>query len=88
MEYLDFFNVFEDYFIKNKIDVKVFGMKRNFYSDKSGVCFLCPNDQRDNLVEIFENLNETFSMKMPLNYYFGLHGGPVSQNELFYVTCL
>ena len=88
MEYLIFFNLFDDYFLENKKDVRAFGMKRNLYSDKSEVCFFCPDGQRDNIIAIFEDLNETFSVKMPVNYYFGLHGGPVSQNKLFHVTFL
>ena len=68
----------------NNIDIsKISCVRKNSYGDGiSEVFVLCTTDQRDNLHDIYEELNDIINSCLCNHYYFGIHCGPVK--DLFY----
>ena len=68
----------------NKIDLTKFsGIRKYSYGDGITEIFVLSNtNQRDNLLDIYEELSFVINSCMCTYYYFGIHGGPIK--NLFY----
>ena len=86
MEYFEFLSKIEDYLLlccDNLLGI--IGVKKNCYRNKYEICLFCDSDQRDGLIETFEELNSVISPEISDDYYIGLRGVPVKKTDYIYV---
>ena len=90
MESFDFFKIFDEYLFVNKIDfTKICGVRKIFYGDDiTEAVVLCNTDQRDNMLDIYEELSSIMNSRMCSHYYFGIHGGPIKNLYCACFLCL